>query len=298
VTGPRAASGEGAGRPTVTVTAPAKLTLSLRVTGVRPDGYHLLESEMVTVDLADTLVIEEGDGRGSDGRGGGGLSIEADPDGPWSDRASGPIPLGAENLVTRALVAVGRSAAVHVVKRVPPGAGLGGGSADAAAILRWAGCTDIGVAASLGADVPFCVTGGRAMVGGVGEVVSPLPYQARWFTLLLVPFGVDTAAVYRAWDRLADPGGPSSGGARVAPEASEGPSNDLEAAALIVEPRLGHWRDHLEGLTGRRPSLAGSGSTWFVGGSAEELGLVSGQSVQIGEETAVLVSVRTTPPMA
>jgi 4-diphosphocytidyl-2-C-methyl-D-erythritol kinase len=290
---------------TATVLAPAKLTLSLRVTGVRPDGYHLLESEMVALDLADTLVIEgatAGPG-GPDAAAGGVLSIDPHPDGPWTDRGPDPIPLGPENLVNRALVAVDRSASVRIVKRVPPGAGLGGGSADAAAILRWAGCADMELAAALGADVPFCVTGGRAMVRGVGELVSPLPYEERWFTLLVVPFGVDTGAVYRTWDRLAAPG---------APPASEESTNDLEVAALMVEPRLGRWRDHLEGLTGRRAHLAGSGSTWFVEGSTEELGLADGQSLSAGdqsdagdgvaahagEEGAVLVSVRTIPPMA
>jgi 4-diphosphocytidyl-2-C-methyl-D-erythritol kinase len=291
---------------TATVLAPAKLTLSLRVTGVRPDGYHLLESEMVTLDLADTLVIEEAtDGRsGPNPPAGGILSIDPHPDGPWTDRDHDPIPLGPENLVNRALMAVDRTASVAISKRVPPGAGLGGGSADAAAILRWAGCSDLELAAGLGADVPFCVTGGRAMVGGVGEMVRPLPYEQRRFTLLLVPFGVDTAAVYRAWDRLAARGGPT------APDES---TNDLEAAALSVEPRLGRWKKHLEGLTGRRAHLAGSGSTWFVEGSTEELGLTEGQSLSTrdqsagrsgdgdaahaGEESAVLVSVLTTPPM-
>ncbi len=264
---------------TATVAAPAKLTLSLRVTGVRPDGYHLLESEMVTLDLADTLVIEEStDGSGGTHPGAGGvLSIEPHPDGPWFDRGPDPVPLGPENLVNRALVAVDRSASVRIVKRVPPGAGLGGGSADAAAILRWAGCSDLELAAGLGADVPFCVTGGRAMVGGVGELVRPLPYEERRFTLLLVPFGVDTGAVYRAWDRLAAVGGPTT---------AEASTNDLEAAALTVEPRLGRWKEQLEGLTGRQAHLAGSGSTWFVEGSAEELCLADGPGLaaQGGQE--------------
>jgi 4-diphosphocytidyl-2-C-methyl-D-erythritol kinase len=291
---------------TATVLAPAKLTLSLRVTGVRPDGHHLLESEMVTLDLADTLAIEESaDGQIAPNTGAGGvLSIDPHPDGPWTNRGPDPIPLGPENLVNRALVALDRTASVRIVKRVPPGAGLGGGSADAAAILRWAGCSDLELAAKLGADVPFCVTGGRAMVGGVGEVVAPLPYEERRFTLLLVPFGVDTAAVYRAWDRLAAEGGPT------APNES---TNDLEAAALMVEPRLGRWKEYLERLAGRQAHLAGSGSTWFVEGSTEELGLTDGHSLsagdqsddgggggattQAGQESAVLVSVLTTPPM-
>ncbi len=110
-----------------------------------------------------------------------------------------------DNLVGKALAACGRRAAVRLVKRIPLGAGLGGGSADAAAILRWAGATDPVLAARLGADVPFCVVGGRARVGGVGERVSPLEFERRDYLLLLPPFGVDTAAVYRAWDDAAGP---------------------------------------------------------------------------------------------
>ena len=83
------------------------------------------------------------------------------------------------------------------------------------------------------------------MVGGVGELVSPLPYEERRFTLLLPPFGVDTAAVYRAWDRLAAQGGCRDG---------EASTNDLEAAALAVEPRLGRWKEHLEGSPAAGPS--------------------------------------------
>ena len=236
--------------------APAKLTVSLRVTGVRDDGYHLLESEMVTLDLADTLEITDA----VDFAPGSGTGLEVVPDWPdgagaWRDLSVGPP---ADNLVGRALAAVGRRAGVRLVKRIPPGAGLGGGSADAAAVLRWAGCADPAVAAGLGADVPFCLAGGRARVSGIGEVVEPLPYEERSFTLVLPPFGVDTVAVYRAWDRLA--------ARRRLPEPGT-VGNELEAAALAVEPRLGEWRRALEEATGRPASLAGSGSTLFVEGA-------------------------------
>ena len=86
-----------------------------------------------------------------------------------------------------------------LVKRIPPGAGLGGGSADAAAILRWAGCADLALAAGLGPDVPSAC-GGRALVRGVGEDRRPPALRGHRFTLFLLPFGVDTGAVYRAWD--------------------------------------------------------------------------------------------------
>jgi 4-diphosphocytidyl-2-C-methyl-D-erythritol kinase len=216
----------------------AKLTLSLRVVGVRTDGYHLIDAEMVTLDLADELVFSPGDG----------LVVE--------DLAGGAaaVPPGDDNLVRRAMRAVGRRAAVHLRKRIPAGAGLGGGSADAAAVLRWAGHgDDVSLAVALGADVPFCLRGGRARVSGVGEAVERRPCGAGDpFTLLTPPLHVSTAAVYRAWDHL---GGPT------------GATNDLELAALAVEPALVEWRDRLAAATGATPSLAGSGSTWFVAGA-------------------------------
>jgi 4-diphosphocytidyl-2-C-methyl-D-erythritol kinase len=219
------------------LSAPAKLTVSLRVTGRRADGYHTLDAEFVAIDLADQLVVDDrGDG--------------LDVDGPHAARVGD----AGANLVTRALAAVGRRAHVRLTKRIPPGGGLGGGSADAGAVLRWAGCDDVGVAAALGADVPFCagLAGGRARVGGIGDELHPLPFVAQAFTLLTPPFGVSTAAVYAAWDGL---GGPTG----------DGP-NDLEPAALAVEPRLAEWRDRLARITGRTPTLAGSGSTWVVAG--------------------------------
>jgi 4-diphosphocytidyl-2-C-methyl-D-erythritol kinase len=221
--------------------ARAKLTVSLRITGVRSDGYHLIDAEMVTLDLADELFFADGDGLeiAVEGHAAHGLRVVADD----------------ENLVSRAMRAVGRRAFVRVQKRIPAGAGLGGGSADAAAVLRWAGrdqAGDLALAASLGADVPFCVIGGRARVCGIGEVLEPLAPVSAVYTLSIPPFGVSTPAVYRAWDSMGGPEGDNA--------------NDLEAAALLIEPRLCWWRDQLDAATGIRPTLAGSGSTWFVPG--------------------------------
>lgn len=234
------------GSQPVTELAHAKLTVSLKITGVRDDGYHLLDAEMVSLDLAD--IVELGVGNG--------LMVEERVGGLGSPCAVGG---GDDNLVRRALAAVGRTASVRLVKRIPAGAGLGGGSADAAAVLRWAGRAsgsgeDLALAASLGADVPFCVRGGRARVRGVGEILEGLACQdGRPFTLLTPPLAVSTVAAYRAWDAL---GGPASAG-----------PNDLEPAALTVEPELGRWRDQLGEATGVTPVLAGSGSTWWVPGA-------------------------------
>ena len=219
--------------------APAKLTVSLRLTGVRADGYHLIDAEMVTLELADLLTFAPGDGL----------------------RLSGPfaagLPVDDSNLVRKALRAVGRGAEVHVVKNIPAQGGLGGGSADAAAVLRWAECHDLALATSLGADVPFCLIGGRARVTGIGEVIQPLDITARAFTLIVPPVGVSTIAAYKAWDAL---GSPRSAG-----------QNDLEPAALAVEPLLGRWRDRIAEATGQTPTLAGSGSTWFLPGHIDGL---------------------------
>lgn len=254
------------------VAAPAKLTVSLRVLGRRPDGYHELSAEMVSLDLCDALAVDPG---------GDGVEVTA-TEGARADA----LPAGRDNLVVRALEAVGRTAHVNLEKRIPVGGGLGGGSADAAAILRWAGCTDLKVAASLGADVPFCLVGGRALVAGIGEKVTPLPFKGRSFVLLVPPIVVDTAAVYRAWDELAAAKGTRQG---------RSTCNDLTAAALVAEPRLATWRDAFAQATGQTPSLAGSGSTWWVGGSQEELGLAHRRSLRVGEDAALLIPARAVP---
>lgn len=241
------------------VAAPAKLTRTLRVVGVRDDGYHLIDAEMVTLDLADTLEIVPSDAASSIAVGG-----------PF---AAG-VPVDGSNLVLAALAAAGRRADVLVDKQIPNGGGLGGGSADAAAVLRWAGVDDLDVAVRLGADVPFCLVGGRARVTGIGEVLEPLPPVALTFTLVVPPLAVSTPAVYRAWDEL---GGPTG----------EGP-NDLEPAALVVEPRLATWRVRIADAAGVVPTLAGSGATWFVEG------LRAADLTVLADHGATVIEARTT----
>lgn len=238
----------------VTVEAPAKLTRTLRITGVRDDGYHLIDAEMVTLDLADLLTIDPA-----------GTGLTAD--GPFADG----VPLDDGNLVARALRLTGRSAHVHLHKRIPHGGGLGGGSADAAAVLRWAGHDDLVACSRLGADIPFCLRGGRARVTGIGEVLDPMPAVALDLTLVIPPLAVSTPAAYRAWDEL---GGPTA----------DGP-NDLEPAAIAVVPELAVWRDRIGDLAGVAPVLAGSGATWFVDGHHP--------SLQALEPDAMVVFTRT-----
>jgi 4-diphosphocytidyl-2-C-methyl-D-erythritol kinase len=241
----------------VRVLAPAKLTLTLRVTGVRDDGYHLIDAEMVTLDLADVLTFAATPP---------GRTPAITLTGPCAEGLSA----GPDNLVATAMRAVGAVADVTVDKHIPHGGGLGGGSADAAAVLRWAGVDDVALAASIGADVPFCVRGGRARVRGIGDQLDPLPFEERVVTLA-VPRGLrcNTAAVYRAWDDL---GGPTV----------DGP-NDLEPAALVVEPRLRAFRDRLGEETGEVPVLAGSGATWFVPGAHPGPGRIVARTVPAAE---------------
>lgn len=249
--------------------APAKLTVSLRVGPVRADGFHEIDAEMVSLDLADELLFDES---------GSGLTVRAEDGVGLSD-----FPEPADNLVARALASCGRTAEVRLTKRIPLGGGLGGGSTDAAAVLRWAGCTDLEVALRLGSDVPFCVVGGRARVQGIGERVTALPFVDRRYLLLLPPFGVDTGEVYRAWDRLGDAGATDAG------------ANALTRAALVVEPRLAMWREAFGDLAGREPTLAGSGSTWFVSGGPIDAGTPAMPVLRLGKDSARLVRVRTVP---
>ena len=168
---------------------------------------------------------------------------------------------------------------MHLDKRIPHGGGLGGGSTDAATVMRWCGFSTapggLERASRLGADIPFCLVGGRARVSGIGEHVEPLVHIERTVTLVIPPLGVSTPAAYRAWDEL---GGP----------VADGP-NDLEPAALAVEPELRRWRDLIGDRLGTAPVLAGSGATWFTEGErANALG-------DLVDEGARVVVARTVP---
>lgn len=270
---PRSAAGGLAVLP-----AHAKLTTSLRLTGRREDGYHLLDAEMVSLSLADEIEIDVA-----------GCGFEVRDEVDWTglpgahdadaaDREPGT------DLVERALRACDLSAGCLVRKRIPTGAGLGGGSADAAAILRFAGVRDGAVAVGLGADVPFCLSGGRARVRGIGEVVEPLTRpggeQDEAFLLVTPRVHVSTAVVYAAFDALEPrPSGALDGG------------NDLEAAALVAYPELRWWRDLMAAAVGERPRLAGSGGTWFVSGAPARLEVLAAgikAEVLVGRESALV----------
>jgi 4-diphosphocytidyl-2-C-methyl-D-erythritol kinase len=256
-------------RPTrVRATAFAKVTLSLRVLGKRPDGYHDLDVLAVSIgqpqDSLEAAVVSEPGVR---------LDVVGEDTLP---------PDGDENLAAQAadrvLMRAGRQAlGVHLTlrKRIPVGGGLGGGSADAAAALvavrhllelELDDATLFELAAGIGSDVPFCLRGGAARVQGRGERLDPVPIPLGLPLLVAIPpFGLATADVYRTWDEL---GGRGTTRIVAPPPALEhlvsGLGNDLEPAAEALEPRLVDFREELEEVAGRPAVLAGSGSSYVV----------------------------------
>ena len=255
-----------------TLRAPAKLTWSLHVVGTRPDGYHLLDAEMLTLDLADTVELDETEDAATR------FTVATEPPAGAKDAV-----LGSGELIGRALELVGRHAHVSLTKRIPLGAGLGGGSADAAAVLRWAECTDPDRAVQLGADVPFCCVGGRASVRGIGEVVEPLEPVSRTFTLALPAFGVDTAQCYEVFDSLDD-------------RDRHHPRNDLTVAAETVAPKLVAVRAMLEDRSGLAFVLAGSGSTMYCEGDPFGLAGVLTEVIETRGGPVRLLLARTAEP--
>jgi 4-diphosphocytidyl-2-C-methyl-D-erythritol kinase len=244
--------------------AHAKLTWNLEITGRREDGFHELRSEMTTIGLHDVLFVDD-------------TTDHLEILNPFATE----VATDENNLIGRALRLVGRRAGVRVEKSIPVGGGLGGGSADAAAILRWAGGVSNDVAVTLGGDVPFCQLGGRALVEGVGERLSTLPYEERNLTLIVPDFGVSTAACYRAYDEMrADGWSPKE-------------NNHLEAPAGRVEPRLARTLAWLRAEIGPQVRLAGSGSSMFVEG---HLASSEGRWDMTGPEGPLQLSTLTTTP--
>ena len=242
--------------------ARAKVTLSLRILGARSDGFHEIDALTVTASEPhdDVTVMPQ---------------IRSGTTCIVTPRAAAPTRRG-ENLAERAVdllrphfPAEVDGIRVKLVKRIPMGAGLGGGSADAATVLallaKHFGISDRvvdRVAAKLGSDVPFCVRGAPAFMRGRGEQLE-LARNVPRLRLVVVtpPFGCSTPAVYRAWDDL---GGPISRRVIESDLADGGLRNDLEPAALVVQPGLEALRDSIARITSRTPMMLGSGSSYFV----------------------------------
>ncbi|MBW2370991.1 MAG: 4-(cytidine 5'-diphospho)-2-C-methyl-D-erythritol kinase [Deltaproteobacteria bacterium] len=261
--------------------APAKINLGLRVTGVREDGYHELESLFLPLDLADELEVELRDQPG--------VALEL-------EGAAPDVPGDARNLAVRAaaafLEAAGLEAGVRIRlhKQIPSGAGLGGGSSDAAAVLRALEGLRPGrlaperlaeLALGLGADVPWFLDPRPAAVSGIGERIEPMMGFPGLALLLLNPgIPVSTAEVYRARDALAgaltaSPPGSTmrplavlrEAGGRIdrvdAAELGAWVANDLEAAATRLCPPIARLRARLRDAGALAVGLSGSGPTLY-----------------------------------
>ena len=186
--------------PKETVLARAKLNLTLDVLGKRPDGYHDLKMVMQSVALADTLTVETGTGEG--------LEVRTD---------LSFLPNNEKNLAAAAALAfqavTGRDlggVAIAIEKRIPVCAGMGGGSSDAAAVLRslermLGTGQDLaalaGIGERVGSDVPYCVLGGTALAEGRGEVLTPLSALPHCHVVICKPaFSISTPELFRAVD--------------------------------------------------------------------------------------------------
>ncbi len=243
----------------------AKINWALNITGLRSDGYHELDMLMQSIELGDDMVFEDAEALT--------LTVDGKPD-PDQDR----------NLVIRAAKALmkhsgtKRGAAIALGKHVPVRAGLGGGSADCALTLRalnklWGlNLSDevlLALGASLGADVPFCLTGGLAHVRGIGERIEPLPEAPALPLVLVTPGGgLSTAEVFGLWDSGGYP--PVDLNAVKLAEAVQHrdlaavdalAKNALTAPALSLMPEIGETMKRLRALGGSAVFMTGSGST-------------------------------------
>lgn len=248
------------------VEAPAKINLTLHVVGKRDDGYHLLDSLVAFAGVGDTLDFAPADT----------LSLELT--GP----TAGQIPEG-ENIVIKAArllagaAGVNKGAAIRLTKRLPVAAGIGGGSADAAAALKglmrlW----DVSLspealntlALSIGADVPVCLAGTPMRMMGVGEVLEPAPALPPAWLLLVNPMvPLHTPPVFKARTgpfSEADPLTASPGDAAALAQALAARRNDLTPPAIIIEPVVGEVLAAIAATADcLLPRMSGSGATCF-----------------------------------
>ncbi len=249
--------------------APAKLNLTLHVTGRRADGLHLLDSLVCFVSVGDRISIETGQEPG--------LNIH----GPFADALDGGAACQGGNLVSRALETLQDvpPLRIRLEKNLPVAAGIGGGSSDAAAVLRAAALLP-GVevepaemmqrAALLGADVPVCLAGVPARMRGIGERIDPLarPLPEAWMVLANPGVRVATPAVFAALNQRENPPMPDDlprfGDVRDLAAFIEAQRNDLEPPALSLAPLIGDVLAALRGAPGCRVArMSGSGGTCF-----------------------------------
>lgn len=237
--------------------APAKVNLSLHVTGRRADGLHEIDSLAVFADAADL--------------------VEVDLSGPPGIEVRGPmaasVPQDETNLALRAARLFGSDARIRIDKRLPAAAGLGGGTSDAAAALRLlerlSGRPVPAEAAALGADMPLCLLGAAARVRGIGERAAPVAGLPELEAVLASPnLPVPTAAAFARLDSRENPPMPDEipafASARELAAWLRGMRNDLEAAAAALEPASVQIREALGAQTGcLLARMSGSGAAAF-----------------------------------
>jgi len=239
----------------------AKVNLTLAVYPRSADGYHPLRGIFQSVSLADDVAV-----------------LPATDD--LVTVRGGEAPQDETNLAWRAVEVARRTARVtqpmslDIGKRIPSGAGLGGGSADAAATLglladRFGidGETVAELAESLGADVPFSLVGGTKLVEGRGERLKDYePISDFVLGIVVPPFTLSTPAVFDEWDRLGGPTGDAMNDQSLPPSLRGGPPirNDLFPAAVSLDPRVGEWRDEISTRWSTGVAMTGSGSALFA----------------------------------
>lgn len=261
------------------VLAPAKINLTLHVIGQRADGYHLLDSLVVFADLGDRLTLTPADAPA--------LHVA----GPM---AKG-VPNGPENLVLRAAASMGVRLDIRLDKHLPAAAGIGGGSSDAAAVLRGIAALrpDLGLpmdqGLSLGADVPVCLRARAARMEGIGERVTPVDDLPPLHAVLVNPgVAVSTAAIFRGLARKDNPPMPA-----VLPGWSDaaalalwlaGQRNDMQAAAVAEAPVVGQVIAAIAATDGcLLARMSGSGATCFgLYADAERAGLATASLARPG----------------
>lgn len=266
--------------------APAKVNLTLRVGAVQDDGYHPLDSIVVFADFGDTLRLAPSE------------ILSLTLEGP---EAAG-IPTGADNLVIRAVRSLARAAgreadgAITLTKNIPAGAGLGGGSADAAAALRaynqfweldWPLEMLAGIGAQIGSDIPACLWSRPLRMTGRGERIRLIDDWPSFSALLVNPRKpVATGSVFNQFDNQPTGTGKayigSADTARIAVlSALSAATNDLTPAALIVEPAIGDGLALLDSTEGAElVRMSGSGATCFALYSGETARDAAARSVQ------------------
>lgn len=236
---------------TIEAFAPAKINLTLHVTGQRADGYHLLDSLVVFADVGDRLRLTPGS------------ELDIAVTGPFADG----VPLDQRNLVWQAAMLSGWTGFVELEKNLPHGAGIGGGSSDAAAFLR--AVNFAGDSRGLGADMPVCQYGRAARMTGIGDDISALPDLPSLYAVLVNPGShVPTPRVFKALTRKSNaamPDVPGTSSVATFMEWLRDQRNDLEDPACRVQPVI---VDVLKALSevsrGGAVRMSGSGATCFA----------------------------------